>query len=234
MGAACAALSGAGAVIAEVGWAQGLGLVLGHGTVPVALVAATLLTGWACGSFVALAFLPHVRRPRRAYVLLEFAAVGAGAVVAGLLPRLAPGLAHLPPAWFGPDSPAPEVMRALAVGGLLLPPALLLGAALPLLAIAGPHRTTPVAGRVGSPPGTPPAGRSERSPRSSCSCPASARTERCWPRSSRMGQRGSSPSPDCAPTQPRPSHLSHRRRAGRTPDAIRGSPRLCSSGGWRP
>ena len=138
MGAACAALSGAGAVIAEVGWAQGLGLVLGHGTVPVALVAAALLTGWAGGSFVALAFLPRVRRPRRAYVLLEFAAVGAGAVVAGLLPRLAPGLARLPPAWFGPDAPAPEAMRALAVGGLLLPPAMLLGAALPLLAVAGP------------------------------------------------------------------------------------------------
>ena len=72
--ALCAALSGAGAVVTEVGWAQGLGLVLGHGTVPVALATAVLLAGWAAGSFAALVLLTRVRRPRRTYALLEFTA----------------------------------------------------------------------------------------------------------------------------------------------------------------
>src|SRR5919202_6828871 len=68
---ACFVLSGATGLIYEVLWARMLGLVFGATTFAISTVLAAFMGGLALGSALAGRAGPKIRRPLRAYGLLE-------------------------------------------------------------------------------------------------------------------------------------------------------------------
>src|SRR6188474_2790874 len=82
--AACFILSGATGLIYEVLWARMLGLVFGATTLAVSTVLAAFMGGLALGSALAGRLAIRIKRPIRAYGLLEIGI----AVYAVLVPYL--------------------------------------------------------------------------------------------------------------------------------------------------
>jgi spermidine synthase len=125
------ALSGAAALTYEVLWMRRFALLFGGGAIAVTLTVATLFGGLGLGGLLG-ARLP-ARRPTRTYAVLE----ALGAVWALALPL---GLAALTP-WYRSD---PGLLRQVAVVvALALPPAVALGATLPVLARDLPGHVLP-------------------------------------------------------------------------------------------
>jgi spermidine synthase len=110
--------SGVAALIYEVVWFQQLELVTGSTAVSLAVLLATFMGGMCLGSWLLPRRIPVAARPLRVYALIEFGLAVCGIVVLGLIPRLS-GVA---------------TYREAVAGACILPPALLMGATLPVLA----------------------------------------------------------------------------------------------------
>ena len=128
-------LSGASALIFESLWFRLAGLSLGNSVWSVSLVLAAFMGGLALGNGLVASLHRRVRRPLRLYAVLEFTIGVSGVVVVLLLPRL--------PSLLGPvlgslaDMPAMlNAVRVTIAFGILVVPAIAMGATLPVLAQA--------------------------------------------------------------------------------------------------
>ena len=133
--AACFFLSGATGLIYEVLWARMLGLVFGATTLAVSTVLAAFMGGLALGSALAGKSGARVKRPVRAYGLLEIGI----ALYALAVPFLFSLVDHLYAViWqhFHPGFFAFSLWRFLLSCVMLLVPTTLMGATLPLLSAA--------------------------------------------------------------------------------------------------
>jgi spermidine synthase len=125
-------LSGAAALLFETLWFRQTGLMLGNSVWASSLVTASFMAGLALGNFFAGRRGGALRRPVRAYALLEvvIAVTGLGLVL--LLPRLTPFLA--PALRAASNQPVLLNLLRLALAFvLMLIPATAMGATLPLL-----------------------------------------------------------------------------------------------------
>ena len=125
-------LSGATGLIYEVLWARMLGLVFGATTVAISAVLAAFMGGLALGSALAAKFAERIKRPVRAYAIIEIA-VGLYALAVPLLFRgidrvYAQVWQHFHPGFYGF-----AFSRFLLATAVLLIPTALMGATLPVL-----------------------------------------------------------------------------------------------------
>ena len=131
----CFILSGATGLIYEVLWARMLGLVFGATTLAVSTVLAAFMGGLALGSALAGKLAPRIQKPLSTYGLMEIGI----AVYALLVPLLFRWVDHvyvliwqqLHPGYF-----AFSLWRFFLSGLVLLVPTTLMGATLPVLAVA--------------------------------------------------------------------------------------------------
>jgi spermidine synthase len=124
-------LSGAAGLIHEVAWARALGQTLGGSLASQSIVLGVFLGGLGIGAAVAGRRAGRLRRPLRAYALIE-AAVGVCGLAAPLLAALAVRLVEAG----GPRVPdgAPLMMLRFAVAAsVLIPGAVLMGTTFPIL-----------------------------------------------------------------------------------------------------
>src|SRR6266480_7460767 len=129
----CFILSGATGLIYEVLWARMLGLVFGATTLAVSTVLASFMGGLALGSALAGRLATRLRRPLRAYGLIEIAI----AVYALLVPWLFHQVDHVYALlWqqLQPNFYVFSLWRFVLSGVTLLVPTTLMGATLPVLA----------------------------------------------------------------------------------------------------
>jgi spermidine synthase len=131
----CFVLSGATGLIYEVLWARMLGLVFGATTLAVSTVLAAFMGGLALGSALAGKLGRKIQKPLSTYGLMEIAI----AVYALLIPFLFRWIdhvyvwiwQHLHPGYF-----TFSLWRFVLSGAVLLVPTTLMGATLPVLAVA--------------------------------------------------------------------------------------------------
>src|SRR5215213_3990377 len=131
----CFVLSGATGLIYEVLWARMLGLVFGATTVAVSTVLAVFMGGLALGSALAGKLAQRIKKPLSTYGLMEIGI----AIYALLVPFLFRWIDHLyvliwqqlQPGYF-----TFSLWRFLLSGIVLLVPTTLMGATLPVLAVA--------------------------------------------------------------------------------------------------
>ena len=123
------AASGAAALIYQVVWFQLLGLVIGASAVSLGVVLATFMGGLSLGSVLAPRCIAIDRHPLRVFALLELAigALGCGLLYA--LPALGGVYGALTGAGLGG-----LLLRAAIACVCLLPPTVLMGATLPIVA----------------------------------------------------------------------------------------------------
>ncbi len=133
--AACFFLSGATGLIYEVLWARMLGLVFGATTLAVSTVLAAFMGGLALGSALAGRRGASVKRPVRAYGLLEIG-IALYAVAVPLLFSLVDNLYAVIWQHFHPGFFVFSLWRFLLSCVMLLVPTTLMGATLPLLSAA--------------------------------------------------------------------------------------------------
>lgn len=133
--AACFFLSGATGLIYEVLWARMLGLVFGATTLAVSTVLAAFMGGLALGSALAGRSAARVKRPVRAYGLLEIG-IALYALAVPLLFGLVDNLYAVIWQHFHPGFFAFSLWRFLLSCVMLLVPTTLMGATLPLLSAA--------------------------------------------------------------------------------------------------
>jgi spermidine synthase len=131
----CFIFSGATGLIYEVLWARMLGLVFGATTFAISTVLAAFMGGLALGSAVAGRMAARIKRPLRAYGLIEIGI----AVYALLVPLLFGLIDHLYALiWteFRPGFYAFSLWRFVLSCAALLVPTALMGATLPVLSAA--------------------------------------------------------------------------------------------------
>jgi spermidine synthase len=133
--AACFVLSGATGLIYEVLWARMLGLVFGATTLAVSTVLAAFMGGLALGSALAGRLGTRVKRPVRAYGLLEIG-IALYALAVPFLFSLVDNLYAIIWQQFHPGFFAFSIWRFLLSCLMLLVPTTLMGATLPLLSAA--------------------------------------------------------------------------------------------------
>jgi len=133
--AACFFLSGATGLIYEVLWARMLGLVFGATTLAVSTVLAAFMGGLALGSALAGRTGASVKRPVRAYGLLEIG-IALYALAVPLLFSLVDNLYAIIWQHFHPGFFVFSLWRFLLSCVMLLVPTTLMGATLPLLSAA--------------------------------------------------------------------------------------------------
>ncbi len=133
--AACFFLSGATGLIYEVLWARMLGLVFGATTLAVSTVLAAFMGGLALGSALAGRKGAGVRRPVRAYGLLEIG-IALYALAVPLLFSVVDNLYAIIWQHFHPGFFVFSLWRFLLSCVMLLVPTTLMGATLPLLSAA--------------------------------------------------------------------------------------------------
>lgn len=144
--AACFVLSGATGLIYEVLWARMLGLVFGATTLAVSTVLAAFMGGLALGSALAGRRGAAVKRPVRAYGLLEIG-IALYALAVPFLFTFVDNLYAIIWQNFHPGFFAFSLWRFLLSCVMLLIPTTLMGATLPLLSAAllrsaGPNSTS--------------------------------------------------------------------------------------------
>jgi len=145
--AICFVLSGTTGLIYEVLWARMLGLVFGATTVAISAVLAAFMGGLALGSALAARFAARIKRPVRAYALIEIA-VGLYALAVPLLFR---GIDQVyAQVWphFHPGSYGFAFSRFLLATIVLLIPTALMGATLPVLVAALQRSSGNIAGAI--------------------------------------------------------------------------------------
>ena len=133
--AACFILSGATGLIYEVLWARLLGLVFGATTLAVSTVLAAFMGGLALGSALAGRLAGRVRRPVRAYGLLEIG-IAVYALAVPLIFSVVDNLYAIIWQYFHPSFFVFSSLRFLLSCLMLLVPTTLMGATLPLLTAA--------------------------------------------------------------------------------------------------
>src|ERR1051325_4453774 len=131
----CFVLSGATGLIYEVLWARMLGLVFGATTLAVSTVLAAFMGGLALGSALAGKFARRIQRPVSTYGWMEIG-VAAYALLVPLLFRLVDHVYALIWQQLHPGNFAFSVWRFALSGLVLLIPTTLMGATLPVLAVA--------------------------------------------------------------------------------------------------
>ncbi|MDX6304731.1 MAG: spermidine synthase [Blastocatellia bacterium] len=145
--AICFVLSGATGLIYEVLWARMLGLVFGATTVAISAVLTAFMGGLALGSALAARFAARIKRPVRAYALIEIA-VGLYALAVPLLFR---GIdqAYVQ-VWqhFHPGSYGFAFSRFVLATLVLLIPTALMGATLPVLVAALQRSSVNISGAI--------------------------------------------------------------------------------------
>jgi spermidine synthase len=133
--AACFFLSGATGLIYEVLWARMLGLVFGATTLAVSTVLAAFMGGLALGSALAGRLGASIKRPVRAYGLLEIG-IALYALAVPLMFSLVDNLYAIIWQHFHPGFFVFSLWRFLLSCVMLLVPTTLMGATLPLLSAA--------------------------------------------------------------------------------------------------
>lgn len=133
--AACFFLSGATGLIYEVLWARMLGLVFGATTLAVSTVLAAFMGGLALGSALAGRSGASIKRPVRAYGLLEIG-IALYALAVPLMFSLVDNLYAIIWQHFHPGFFVFSLWRFLLSCVMLLVPTTLMGATLPLLSAA--------------------------------------------------------------------------------------------------
>src|SRR5689334_22862145 len=131
----CFFLSGATGLIYEVLWARMLGLVFGATTLAVSTVLAAFMGGLALGSALAGKVAARIRRPLSTYGWMEISI----AIYALLVPLLFRGVDHVYAlVWqqLHPGNFVFSLWRFALSGLVLLVPTTLMGATLPVLAVA--------------------------------------------------------------------------------------------------
>ena len=131
----CFIVSGATGLIYEVLWARMLGLVFGATTLAVSTVLAAFMGGLALGSALAGKFARRIQRPVSTYGWMEIG-VAAYALLVPLLFRLVDHVYALIWQQLHPGNFAFSVWRFALSGLVLLVPTTLMGATLPVLAVA--------------------------------------------------------------------------------------------------
>lgn len=139
--AACFFFSGATGLIYEVLWARMLGLVFGATTLAISTVLAAFMGGLALGSALAGRRGAAVKRPVRAYGLLEIG-IALYALAVPLLFRIVDDLYAVIWQQFHPGFFTFSLWRFLLSCVLLLVPTTLMGATLPLLSAALLHTSS--------------------------------------------------------------------------------------------
>ena len=125
-------LSGAAALLFEALWLRRAGLMLGSSVWASSIVLAAFMTGLAAGNALAVRWAARIRRPLRAYALLELGVGAAGAAAVLAAPALAPLLAPL----FRGLGGAPgltDLLRLAVAFALVLLPTTAMGITLPVL-----------------------------------------------------------------------------------------------------
>lgn len=130
--AVCFILSGATGLIYEVLWARMLGLVFGATTFAISTVLAAFMGGLALGSAWAGRLAPRIKRPLRAYAVMEIA-IALYALVVPLLFALVNYLYALVWAELQPGFYSFSLWRFVLSCAVLLVPTALMGATLPVL-----------------------------------------------------------------------------------------------------
>jgi spermidine synthase len=131
----CFILSGATGLIYEVLWARMLGLVFGATTFAISAVLAAFMGGLALGSAVAGKIAARIKRPFRAYGLLEIG-IALYALAVPLLFRWIDSIYALVWEQLHPGFYAFSLWRFLLSCAVLLVPTTLMGATLPVLSAA--------------------------------------------------------------------------------------------------
>ena len=126
-------VSGGLALIYQAGWVRAITLELGSTTLAVSTVVATFMGGLALGSAAAGRWGDRTRRPLLVYAVLEVGlslyALATPLMIRSVLPALSDGATLLA------DSIVKlSILRLVVAGVLLLPPTILMGATLPILA----------------------------------------------------------------------------------------------------
>jgi spermidine synthase len=128
----CFVLSGATGLIYEVLWARMLGLVFGATTVAISAVLAAFMGGLALGSALAAKFAARIKRPVRAYGIIEIAvglyALGVPLLFRGIDRVYVQVWQHFHPGFYGF-----AFSRFVLATIVLLIPTALMGATLPVL-----------------------------------------------------------------------------------------------------
>jgi spermidine synthase len=146
--ALCFFFSGAAGLIYEVVWTRLLGLVFGHTVYAVTTVLASYMGGLAIGSLVLGRWADRVKRPLRAYATLE-AAIG---LCCSTTPFLFKAVDALYVSAYRALQPSASVALALQFvlsSALLVAPATLMGATLPVLSRVVVEAREAAASRVG-------------------------------------------------------------------------------------
>src|SRR5215210_4222798 len=133
--AACFVLSGATGLVYEVLWARMLGLVFGATTFAVSTVLAAFMGGLALGSAWAGRLAAHIKRPLRAYALIEIG-IALYALAVPFLFGLVNYFYALVWGQLHPGFYAFSLWRFVLSCAVLLVPTTLMGATLPVLAAA--------------------------------------------------------------------------------------------------
>lgn len=121
--------SGAAALVYEVVWLQMLQLVIGSSAVSLAVLLGTFMGGMCLGSLAVPRWMPERAHPLRIYALLEIGIAGSGLVVLCAVPYLG----NVYSALIGQGLPAVFLRAAVCAIGLL-PPTIMMGATLPVIA----------------------------------------------------------------------------------------------------
>ncbi|HXS83390.1 MAG TPA: fused MFS/spermidine synthase [Methylomirabilota bacterium] len=128
----CFLCSGAAGLLYEVVWSKQLAYLLGSSIYSVATVVAAFLGGLALGARLLGSHLARRARLARSYAGLELAVAGLGLVLLPILRSLDGPVGQLYRA-FGGESPAFAIARVVLLSLLLVPPAAMMGATLPVL-----------------------------------------------------------------------------------------------------
>jgi spermidine synthase len=131
-GAVCFFGSGAAGLLYETVWSKQLSYLLGSSLHAVATVVAAFLAGLALGARLLGVPLARRGRPVRVYAALEIGVAVFGLLSLPLLRSLDPLVGHLYRS-LGGEGPGFALVRFLLLFALLLPPAALMGATLPVL-----------------------------------------------------------------------------------------------------
>ncbi len=131
----CFFLSGAAGLLYEIYWAQRFGLLLGLDVFSHAAVLTAFMGGLALGSHVAGRRGDRAARPWLTYARLELGIAAFGLLIPLVIPMLNGPLRWMYAATEGAPGPMTAARFALAVGILLIPTSLM-GATLPVMALA--------------------------------------------------------------------------------------------------
>ena len=123
------AASGAAALVYEIVWFQLLELVIGSSAVSLGVLLGTFMGGMCLGSLLLPRLVPARHHPLRVYAAIEAGIGIVGILVLFVMPLVGRIYTH----WSGYDSPG-FMLRGLVAAACLLPPTLLMGATLPVLA----------------------------------------------------------------------------------------------------